>query len=346
VRRERLTVDITATAAIAKRDLPGPRPDVILLNDGDLSYTKVRFDEHSWEAITEALAALPEPLSRAVAWNAARDLVRDARLAPRDFLTLVERQLPAETDPFVVQGVLTFARTHIADRFLPPARRPDALAALAATSRALLADGPEETRLTATRGLIDAAVTPGDAAELREWLTRDAIPDGSAIDHELRWRLLLRLTVLGAAGPADIDAELARDPSATGREGAARCRAALPDPDAKAAAWESMFRDDSLSNYLFTATAQGFWHPEQLSLVRDFVPRFWADAAALAIRRGPALAEAIGRAAFPGVAVDPETLAAGRKALTDPALTPASHRMLIDRLDDLDRALRIRNTYA
>jgi aminopeptidase N len=144
--------------------------------------------------------------------------------------------------------------------------------------------------------------------------------------------MLLRLAVLGAASAADIDAELARDPSATGREGAARCRAALPDPAAKTAAWESMFRDDSLSNYLFTATAQGFWHPEQLDLLRDFVPRFWPDAAGLN--------------AFPVTAIDPDKAAAGRKALTDPSLTPALHRILADRLDDLERALRIRNSFA
>ena len=65
-----------------------------------------------------------------------------------------------------------------------------------------------------------------------------------------------------------------RDPSATGLEGAARCRAALPDPEAKRAAWEAMFATDDLSNYLFTATAQGFWQPEQTDLVREYVTRY------------------------------------------------------------------------
>jgi aminopeptidase N len=345
VRRDRITLDLAATAAVGKRDLPGPRPDVILLNDGDLSYTKIRFDEHSWEAVTEALAALPDPLSRAVTWKAARDLVRDARTAPADYLALVARHLPAETDPFVVEGVLAFARPVVADRLLAPALRPQALASLAATSRALLAAGPEEVRLAATRGLVDSAISAEDTAELRRWYADGAIPGGTAIDPELRWKMLLRLTVLGAAGAADIDAELERDPSAKGRESAARCRAALPDPDAKTAAWESLYRDDTLSNYLFTATAQGFWHPEQHELVRDFVPRYWSDAAALAARRGPAIAETAGSFAFPHTAVDAETLAAGHKALTDPVLTPALHRALADRLDELERSLRVRSVF-
>ncbi|NED82954.1 hypothetical protein G3I76_22985, partial [Streptomyces sp. SID11233] len=68
-----------------------------------------------------------------------------------------------------------------------------------------------------------------------------------------------RLAVLGATDETAIAAELDRDPSATGHEGAARCRAALPTPEAKEAAFRSLFEDDTLSNYLFTATAQGFW---------------------------------------------------------------------------------------
>ncbi|WP_399128097.1 aminopeptidase N [Actinacidiphila sp. ITFR-21] len=345
VPRERITLDLAATAAVGKRDLAGPRPDVILLNDGDLSYTKIRFDEHSWEAVGEALAGLPDPLSRAVTWKAARDLVRDARSAPADYLALVARHLPAETDPFVAEGVLTFARTVVADRFLAPELRTAALSSLADTGRALLAAGSDGIRLTATRTLVDSVITDTDTEQLRRWYADGAIPGGVAVDPELRWRMLLRLAVLGAAGPADIDAELVRDPSASGLEGAARCRAALPDPDAKAAAWEALFRDDSLSNYLFTATAQGFWHPEQQAQLQDFVPRYWADAAALAARRGPAIAEAAGRPAFPHTAVDAETLARGRKALTDPALTSTLHRALIDRLDELERSLRVRAAF-
>ncbi|MEE4541526.1 aminopeptidase N [Streptomyces sp. V4-01] len=342
VPRDRITVDITATSVVDRRELPGPRPDLILLNDGDQTFAKVRFDEHSWETLADTLSSLPDALSRAVAWNAARDLVRDGRIAPAAYLDLAGRHLPAETDPFLVEGVLGFARGAVADRLLDPALRPAALAGLAEVGRALLADGPEETRLSAVRTVIGCAATEQDAATLRGWYERGAIPGAPALDPELRWRLLLRLTVLGAAGPADIDAELAGDTSAKGREGAARCRAALPDQAAKEAAWQAVFHDDSLSNYLFIATAQGFWHPEQLALVGGFVPRFYGDAPPLAERRGAAIAEALCRHGFPAVAVDAEHLAVGRKALTDPALIPALHRGLTDQLDDLARALRVR----
>ncbi|MGW1604706.1 ERAP1-like C-terminal domain-containing protein, partial [Streptomyces eurythermus] len=145
-----------------------------------------------------------------------------------------------------------------------------------------------------------------------------------------------------ATDEAAIAAELAGDPSAAGQEGAARCRAALPDPEAKRAAWEAMFAGDDLSNYLFTATAQGFWQPEQAELVRPYVPRFYADVAAVAARRGPAIATAAGRWCFPAHAVDTANLRLGEECLRADDLTPALRRALADRLDDLARALRVR----
>ncbi|MGC0332646.1 hypothetical protein RKD23_005636 [Streptomyces sp. SAI-170] len=103
-----------------------------------------------------------------------------------------------------------------------------------------------------------------------------------------------------------------------------------------------MFSRDDLSNYLFTATAQGFWQPEQADLVSDYVPRYYQDAVALAERRGPAIADAAGRWAFPTHAVDTETLRLGEQCLKDAEPIPALRRKLVDQLDDLARALRVR----
>ena len=169
------------------------------------------------------------------------------------------------------------------------------------------------------------------------------VAGGPELDPELRWRVLGRLAVLGAVDAAAIAEELERDPSAAGREGAARCRAALPDPEAKRAAWEAMFASDDLSNYLFTATAQGFWQPEQASLVSEYVSRYYPDAVTLAARRGPAIAEAAGRYAFPLHAVDAETLRLGEDCVRDADMLPALRRKLVDQLDDLARALRVRS---
>ncbi|MEW1697570.1 aminopeptidase N [Streptomyces sp. NPDC093249] len=340
VLRERRELDVPATEPA---ELTGPRPALVVVNDEDLTYAKLRFDEVSEESAVRGLSRIPDPLTRAVVWNALRDMVRDGALAPAAYLEIARAHLPEETELAVVQGVLAFARAQIADRFVPGADRPAALAAIGGIARALLrrtedGDAPG-LRLTAVRAFVDSATTPDKIAS---WLDEGTVHGGPELDPELRWRILRRLAVLGATDETAIAAELAHDPSATGQEGAARCRAALPTEEAKAAAWSALFDTDGLSNYLFLATAQGFWQPEQAALLREYVARFYPAAVALADRRGPAIAEATGRYAFPAHAIDQEALSLGERCLEEDTVLPALRRQLVDQLDDLRRALAVR----
>ncbi|MGY6022335.1 aminopeptidase N [Streptomyces spinosirectus] len=341
VLRERVDLDIPQTEPHSL----GKRPALLLLNDGDLTYAKIRFDAESFEAVRTSLSGLPDPLTRAVVWNALRDAVRDGQLPPAAYLEAARTHLPHETDLALVQGVLAFASAQVADRYVTPDERPAALSTLSSLCRDLIrrtedGDNPG-LRLIAVRHFIDVAAQPDTIAA---WLAEGTVSGGPELDPDLRWRVLARLAVLGATDEAAIAAELDRDHSATGQEGAARCRASLPDEQAKARAWEAMFGGDErtdLSNYLFIATAQGFWQPEQADLVRDYVPRYFEDAVAVAARRGPAIADAAGRWAFPLHAVDQETLSLGETCLTDAKPIPALRRKLMDQLDDLARALRV-----
>lgn len=360
VLRDRFELDIPQDDT--PTTLPGRRPALVVLNDNDLTYAKIRLDPASWATTLDHLSGIPDALTRALLWNTARDMVRDGELHPTAYLTAARTHLPHETDLALVHGVLGFAATHITDRYLTPQDRPAALTTLTSLCRDLLrrtegltakdweqragSTGPGNPapglRLTAVRHFIDAATQP-DA--IQDWLNDGTVPGGPELDPELRWRILTRLAVLGATDEAAIADELAKDPSATGQEGAARCRAALPTPEAKATAWHAMFTDDTLSNYLFTATAQGFWQPEQDDLLHDYVARYYPEATALAVRRGPAIAEAAGRHAFPAYAIDPHSLRLGTDALDDQALIPALRRKLTDQLDDLRRALAVRNAH-
>ncbi|MZD06209.1 aminopeptidase N [Streptomyces sp. SID5785] len=343
VLRERVEADVPGGEPLTFR---GPRPALIVPNDQDLTYAKIRLDPASEEAALRGLSGVPDPLTRAVLWNALRDMVRDGELDPLTYLHTAEAHLPEETDLALVQGVLAFAHTQVADHYSTPEQRPAALSLITSLCETLIRrteDGDHPgLRLTAVRHLIDAAQ---HADVIRGWYDSGSVPGGPELDPELRWRILGRMSVLGAVDDAVIEAELAHDPSATGQEGAARCHAALPDPQAKAAAWDALFTDDpgrELSNYLFTATAQGFWQPEQADLLRGYVSRYFTDVTALAERRGPALAAAAGRYAFPSTAIGAETLRLGEQCLAEGDPTPALRRRLTDQLDDLERALRVR----
>ncbi|MET7638938.1 aminopeptidase N [Streptomyces sp. NPDC005438] len=346
--RERPTLDLPVGPGERSLPVTGPEPDLLLLNDQDLSYAKVRLDPRSWATATHALSTLPDPLARMVLWNAARDMVQDGQLAPAAYLETVRAHLPPEPDVDLVRSVLAYARDAVCDRHLAPDQRGAALAGLHELARTLwrVAEerGDDGLRLAAVRSFVDSAGEPG---ELLEWWTGQAIPGGPELDAELNWRLLLRLSVLGAVGEPQIERARSADPSATGVEGAARCRAALPEAAAKEAAWDTLFGTGSrqVSNYLFIATAQGFWQPEQLALTAPYVDRYFEAAAQLAESRGAALGGAAGRYAFPRFAVEPATLKRGQRFLETRELPPSLRRRLVDQLDDLARALRVRRAH-
>jgi aminopeptidase N len=335
-------IDIAVPDA-ATHTLTGPPPALLLPNDADLTYAKIRLDPESWNTVTTSLSAVPDPLARGVLWNTARDMVRDTDLPPTAYLDLVTRHLPHETDTAIIQGVLAFART-TTDTYLTPDHRQPALTALATTARTLINRDPHDhgVRLAALRTLISCAHTADDTRELDHWLTTGTPPGGPDLDPELRWRILSRLCVLGAADETRIADELHRDHSITGREAAALCRAALPGTKAKQTAWHAMFDDDSLTNNLVAHTAQGFWQPEQHDDLAEFAPRWFDAAAATAARRGPAIAGLLTLHGFPEHHPTPHVLRAGHDCLARPDLALPFRRRLTDHLDDLERTARIR----
>ncbi|MEU4774829.1 ERAP1-like C-terminal domain-containing protein, partial [Micromonospora sp. NPDC023644] len=136
------------------------------------------------------------------------------------------------------------------------------------------------------------------------------------------------------------------DPSAAGAERAARCRAALPDPAAKRAAWEIVVSNTELSNRLVEATAEGFWQPEQAELTAGYVARYFADMPAAARSRTPWVADQIAKSAFPRYAVAQPTREAAAALLARDDVTPGLRRVVTDADDDLRRALIARTAVA
>ncbi|BCJ60772.1 hypothetical protein Jiend_41940 [Micromonospora endophytica] len=338
---ERIEVDLDPSADDGRTvlaELAGePAAAVLLPNDGDLTFAKVRLDPASADAVASLLPRLTDPLARALLWGEALDAATDGERPVGALVELIAAALPTETEVIIAEDVLTLSRS-LVDRYLDPAARQAALAVLAESCQRLL-DGAapgESLQLAATRALI-AATTDTDL--LAGWLAGRDVPAGLAVDVELRWAILSRLVVLGAAGEPEIAAEAAADPSATGAERAARCRAALPDPAAKRAAWEIVVSNTELSNRLVEATAAGFWRPEQTELTADYVARYFADMPAAARLRTPWVADEVAELAFPRYAVAQPTREAAAALLARDDLTPGLRRVVTDADDDLRRAL-------
>jgi aminopeptidase N len=338
VARPPVTVDVdgprTAVHGLADEPVPG----LLLLNDGDLTFAKIRLDDVSAAAVPALLPALRDPLPRALVWGAVICAVRDAQLPPADLVTLAERALPAETEAILVETVLTSLQD-LLDRYLDAPERMVATARVAEVCAKLLAALPPDDarRLPTARALIH---TTSDTDLLRAWLADDT-PD-ALLDDDLRWRVLRRLIVLGAAGPAEIETRSVADRSAIGARWAAGCRAALPDLSAKAAAWHALVEDTALSGALGHATAEGFWHPEQTELTEPYVARYFADLTTIVAARSAWVAERTAEALFPRYAAHRATRDLAGELLLRSGLDPGVRRAVADADHELGLALASR----
>jgi aminopeptidase N len=312
--------------------------ELLLVNDGELSYTKVRLDGVD----PTVLPRLADPLARAVVWGAAWDACRDAELPAGQLLALAVAALPGEPEEATFDAIVGTLLAPVIDRYLPEPVRPAAYARVADACRQVLAQAEPGSgrQLAAARGLIACAGEP-DVRWLREWLA-GAAPPGLAVDADLRWLLLARLVVLGVAGEPEIAAEQERDRTDRGVREATRCAAARPDPAAKEHAWRLIATDRELSNRVVAAAAEGFWQPEQQALTAPYVSRYFAEIGATAGWRSQQMLTTVTRAAYPRYAVSPATLAAAQAFLTAGDLHPAVRRVVVDATDDLRRALAVR----
>lgn len=345
VAARRLDADVAPGGRTPLPELAGaPRPDLLLPNDGDLTWARIRLDAHSAATVSASLSAVTDELTRAVLWEHLRDLTRSAELTAGGYLRLVAAHLPAESADTIVAAVLAFASDHVVARYLDPDDRPAALVLLGDAARALLArpDAGPGLRIAALRAVIATAAGEERLAELTGWLDGRDRPAGVVFDASLRWDALTRLVATGAAGEERIAAELVADPSDTGEKGAARARAALPDDAAKERAWQRLFTPDALSGPLLAATADGFWRSGTPQAQQDYVRRYFEQIPAVG-DRGGAVTAVLGRQLFPAGAAHPDTVRAAEACLARTDLTPSLRRHLADGLDDLRRALAHRH---
>jgi aminopeptidase N len=343
-RRRLVEVDLDPAVDGGRTPLPDltgePAADLLLVNDGDLTYAKVRLDDASADAVPMILPMLDDSLTRALLWSSTLDAVEDGERPVAELVTLVLAALPVEREVVLVEDVLRMTRA-LVDRYPTPETRPAALELLAQASDRLLtaAEAGSSRRLAGVRGLIGASI---DAVRLRGWLDGEGVPEGVTVDDDLRWLILYRLVVLGAVGPDDIEATLAADRSAAGEQQAARCRAALPDSGAKARAWDLIINDTTSSNRILEATAHGFWQPEQLDLVTPYVQRYFAEMPGMLARRTGMSGERIAALAYPSLVVSAETRRLAADLLASPELSAILRRVVTDGDDDVRRALRAR----
>jgi aminopeptidase N len=338
-RRSRVELDVEGHRT-ALDELVGQRvPDLVLLNDGDLAYTKIRLDPRSLATVTESLGTLDDPLARGLCWAAAWDMLRDAELPARRYLELVLANLGGEDQIAVVGGLLRNGES-AAIVFGDPANREPARRRLAEHALDALrsAEAGSDQQLAYARSFVAAARGDDHLALVRALLDDQPVDglEGLTVDTELRWALVRSLATAGVDdAPALIAAEEERDATDTGARHAAAARAAQPHEAPKADAWSALV-DGDLPLATMRAVMGGFRQPDQEPLLQAWITPYFDALLRVWERRGPEVGMSFTDLLYP-VGDGAVTMTDAYLARADPV--PAPIRRLL--LEGRDGALRI-----
>ena len=341
VRTDRVELDVDGELTAVEELVGRARPDVILLNDDDLSYAKVRLDTESLAFVTEHLGDFEASLPRALCWASAWDMTRDAELPTRDYLSLVLSGIGKESDIGVVQSLHRQVKLAL-DLYAAPAGREAALTRWTeATLEHLRAAEPGgDHQLAWARAFAATARTESDLALLEGLLDGSESIEGLAVDTELRWAFVARLAATGRLDEAGNAAEFERDKTAAGERHAAAARAARPTAAAKAEAWASVVESDKLPNAVQEAVISGFVQTEQRELLAPYTQKFFDAVKSVWESRSHEMAQQVVVGLYPAVQVSQETLDATDAWIAAAEPTAALHRLITESRAGVERALR------
>ncbi|MGW5635288.1 aminopeptidase N [Streptomyces sp. NPDC003832] len=341
VREERLELDVDGELTAVQQLAGRRRPAVVLLNDDDLSYAKVRLDEESLAFVTEHLGDFESSLPRALCWASAWDMTRDAELPARDYLSLVLSGIGKESDIGVVQSLHRQVKLAI-ELYADPAAREALLTRWTDATLAHLRSAPAggDHQLAWARAFAATARTPEQLDLLEALLDGTQTIEGLAVDTELRWALVQRLAAVGRYDETEIAGEYERDRTAAGERHAATARAARPTAEAKADAWTQVVESDKLPNAVQEAVIAGFVQTDQRELLAEYTDRYFEVLKSVWETRSHEIAQQIAVGLYPTLQVSAETLAKTDAWLSTAEPNAALRRLVSESRSGVERALK------
>ena len=339
-RTEVIEIDVDGERTEVAALIGKPAADLLLLNDGDFTFAKIRLDEKSAKTAAENLDGISDSISRALIWAASWDMTRDAQLSTGDYLNMIMRSDLLDMGIGVSQQLLLQARSAI-EQFGAPEKRAEYRDQMIAVLIKQLdkAEAGGDHQLTFVRNIIALARTSAHSDLLQSWLAGKNTPAGLAIDTDLRWAFISRLASLGVLPPSAIDEELARDNTAGGQRHAASARAALPSAQAKAQAWSAVVDSDDLANAILEATIGGFAQPDQRELLVPYVDKYFEALAEIWKSRTNEIAQSLTTGLFPSLLASQDILNRADKFLASDK-DAGSTRLIKELRDNVARSIK------
>ena len=341
VRTDRVELDVAGAATEVTRLIGQARPDLLLVNDDDLTYAKIRLDQADVAAVLAHPRGFTDSMPRTLTLASLWDMTRDGELAARDFVGVVLHTLPGESDSTLLRTLLLQLQTAVYFYVAPEHReavRTDVRDRLWELARS--AEPGSDAQLQLVNAAAAFVAGGDDPAYLLQLLDGSASIPGLEVDFEVRWTLVTAAAAAGDLTNADIDAERAREDTATARERAAKARAAIPTAQAKAEIWRSVTQDD-LPNAIIDSAGLGFTRLGTPADVLEPYVAIYHDTLEQLISLGsPTIMESIARGFYPRGLADVRLRDATRAWLDGhPEAPDALRRIITENADPITRAL-------
>ena len=346
VRTKRIEVDVVGEKTIINELNGVKRPDLLLINDDDLTYAKIRLDSHSLNTATKEIASIESSLSRALIWGAVWDMVRDAEVGTGKYLDLVLAGIEKETDIGLVQQVLMQCRSAI-DVFANRKNRKNYNIKLATGLDRLisLAKPGSDRQLALVRTFSAVATTEDQITKVAQILDGVQKIEGLVVDTDLRWALLRRLVVVGKRGEKEIEEELKNDDTVMGREHAAGARAAMPTLEAKQNAWSLVTNNENLTNSELHSILAGISYMDHEEVLKNFVDKYFDSVSILWNARTHEIGQSLVTGLFPSTNINQNVINKCDVFLeNNKDLAVGARRIVIEQRDSLARALKAQNS--
>jgi aminopeptidase N len=349
VRTDSFELDVTGELTQVAQIVGRKRPGFILVNDEDLTYTKLRFDSDSLAFLEQHLFAFDDALARAVSWLTLWDMTRDGEYPAEKFIGVSLKALSTEKESttfrYALSQVEQAAKHYVANR-----RRADVLTVIAGSLwdlATVAAPGSDEQFQ-----LVSAYLTYGTDADFedhaRGLLNGQLRLNGLDVDNNLRWSILVALADKDLLADGEIDRELAARDTTENREFAYQAKAQIPSADAKEWAWNAALNDDTLTNAQIEGVSSGFSSTDRPELYAGYVDRFFDKVEWIWKNKSFHMAEVLlvgtnrGYGLYPGFAAPADLVAAGERWLTTHAdADRALRRMVIENLETSKRNMRV-----
>ncbi|WP_326963229.1 aminopeptidase N [Arthrobacter sp. PL16] len=340
IRVHRLELDVDGERTDVPELVGQKQPALVLLNDDDLAYAKIRLDPASLRTSVQHVKDFRDSLPRTLVLASAWDATRDGETPARNYVELVLQNIGAESDSSVILVLLRQLASTLTFYVAPEDREAMGDAAADTLLELALSAGPgSDAQLQFTRAFSSHARTSSQLDAVEAMLTGERVPEGITVDQDLRWELLTSLVVGGRYGAEEIEAELARDSTATGGLAAAAATAALPTAPAKDAAWAALVDATDLPNATQRSMISGFTRVHDRSLLEPFVERYFASIQDVWATRTHEIAQQIVVGLYPSLLTTQDTLDrtdAFLSGLGD--ASPSLRRLVLESRDGIVRA--------